>query len=870
LLTVSIPDLKPNSQDTSAFYLKNIYQVLGNLSVSHPSIPSALAKPPAFSPPRYAVWVNSLWFLSLALSLWGAGNATMRLNWTLQYIGVTQWPRFTPVSRARMLAVFRKGSPASLTISGSADETVLIYLSLFLFIAGGLIYLYNLTHATFYAVVWLIGVFAISFIYESVGAFLKPHYVHHNPLSSLGLWLYLGISYVAFQVCSHIRPLHGFRKNTKRHFRDLSSRYNRGFLQGKLMAVRDFASEPSSEIDDEILLRVLDALDDDHAIETFFDAIPGFCNSKFTVFPLSPLFQMRLRETLDGFLDRTFSSTSISESTRTSRLITCLNATYAASGPSAVSQIFDQLFNRNWDEALQSVEIGHALRHWVHYKNHDLHIQRIIACIIARAHWQRRDGRWMTLVQDTFGVPDSPLRDDLAHGDSVLLSILIRIAHQADRFDSRTLGILSSLSKFDIRNTLPELQHDFCALWNEIVQEARHQGSSSTPAHILREIRHLYIALHQGINHAPTVLSASTESPFDPNTLHLSSCLCDIASHRPDSTARVPITDSRAPLHTQPPDSPDAFSRQPTLDGSAAPRLAKKANNMARPPSPPAWPNSSITSEIGETSQAPIGTFPVVHSSSPFSERSLQDGVSMAQPDATPVATLSHPLENNKQDSVAPWTEPLEDSSGTLSNTPTSTPLPTSDPRRILNKSPATNDTNPTSISKSLFPAPSIDFSTPDIPLPSHVPPLTNAESPLLSGTSSKGVSDDTPLPDLGARTLVSGGNRFLSVLQLLVHCPPFWDLFRSLGRAVNQREAGETGGVPTPLVDATVRLLDEFANEDKSPVTQQFLQQAARGKVRENDKKKDGADLLTPTSVYDAMMVKRPFINVSARSLFM
>ena len=104
----------------------------------------------------------------------------------------------------------------------------------------------------------------------------------------------------------------------------------------------------------------------------------------------------------------------------------------------------------------------------------------------------------------------------------------------------------------------------------------------------------------------------------------------------------------------------------------------------------------------------------------------------------------------------------------------------------------------------------------------------------------------------------------------MLVHYPPFWDLFRSLGRAVNQREAGETGGVPTPLVDATVRLLDEFANEDKSPVTQQFLQQAARGKVRENDKKKDGADLLTPTSVYDAMKVKRPFINVSARSLFM
>jgi len=81
----------------------------------------------------------------------------------------------------------------------------------------------------------------------------------------------------------------------------------------------------------------------------------------------------------------------------------------------------------------------------------------------------------------------------------------------------------------------------------------------------------------------------------------------------------------------------------------------------------------------------------------------------------------------------------------------------------------------------------------------------------------------------------------------------------------MNQREAGETRGVATPLVDATVRLLDEFANKDKSPMTQQ----AARGKVRENDKKDDcGMDLFTPTSVYDAMKDKRPFINVSLRSL--
>ena len=199
-------------------------------------------------------------------------------------------------------------------------------------------------------------------------------------------------------------------------------------------------------------------------------------NSQDTSSPV----QTKLRQALDGFLNRTFSSNLISESVRASRLITCLNAAHAALGPSAVSGILDNIFNGHWDEALQSVEIGHALRLWGHRRDHDLNVRRIVACIIARA--RQRDDRWTMLVKEEFGVPDGVLRDSLAHGDSVLLSILIHISRQANRAGSWTSGILSSLSKFDIRNTLPGLQHDFCTLWNEIAQEARNQGSFSTPA----------------------------------------------------------------------------------------------------------------------------------------------------------------------------------------------------------------------------------------------------------------------------------------------------------------------------------------------------------------------------------------------------
>ncbi|KAN0140591.1 hypothetical protein V8E53_001800 [Lactarius tabidus] len=68
LISVSIQDIQQNLQDTSNFYFGNIYQLLADPSRSDisSSLPSS---PPPFPPPSYAVWVNSLWFLSLDIDL---------------------------------------------------------------------------------------------------------------------------------------------------------------------------------------------------------------------------------------------------------------------------------------------------------------------------------------------------------------------------------------------------------------------------------------------------------------------------------------------------------------------------------------------------------------------------------------------------------------------------------------------------------------------------------------------------------------------------------------------------------------------------------------------------------------------------------
>jgi ubiquitin carboxyl-terminal hydrolase 10 len=111
------------------------------------------------------------------------------------------------------------------------------------------------------------------------------------------------------------------------------------------------------------------------------------------------------------------------------------------------------------------------------------------------------------------------------------------------------------------------------------------------------------------------------------------------------------------------------------------------------------------------------------------------------------------------------------------------------------------------------------------------------------------------------------------AVLQLLVYCPPFWKLFRELGRLIGPRDSGDglgTGGNATLLVDATVKFLEEFMYEEKTlPPTQQSQQRTGNvnAKEEEDEKKEDdGVDSFIPAYVYDAMKERKRFDNMRVR----
>ena len=479
------------------FYLENIYQLLAILASNSPtSIPPTLAKPPAFTPPRYVVWVNSFFFLSGVFSIAAAFVAILDQEWAKRYIMATQQPSHTPHQRARIRAIFVAETRGPDIIPRGGMTAFYLPISLTFYIAGGLLYLLNINHFVLASVAFFVGIGLMGYTQITVEPIFQPNTLYYGPVSPLVFRLYLGTLYAAFKLCSCIAPLHSLCIKTMKRYRYLRDCYREGFLSGKQKEAEDTIPNRSTQLDADILESTLQqCLGKDDELEMYFEAIPGFFDSevvKNLKEDIPHAFRTKFCHALQGFLGRAFSSNSIPESLRSRRILICLNAARASLGLDQVSRVLDNIFS---------------------------------------AHW--------------YGPPRGPLqsvdsvREDY-DGDSASLAILIHITHQLCRsdFPSWGLDVLRQLPSFDIRNTLPGLQQDFRALWDTIVQESRKRGDGSNPSLILREIHHFYIALSQGTGAASAACSDRIANdvniPFAPS--------CGSADHGPgpDSNSSFP------------------------------------------------------------------------------------------------------------------------------------------------------------------------------------------------------------------------------------------------------------------------------------------------------------------------------------------
>ena len=337
----------------------------------------------------------------------------------------------------------------------------------------------------------------------------SPYYTSLSPLVWRSL---LGVAYVVLKVPGLLLYWTVYYRDSADWFFDFAGDYYGPFVQGMQKTVEETALNSPSEINTRAFMWTFERLDEDHELERFFSGLPSFRSSKVVRDPLPSLTWMQkwqLGVALIGLLNRTFSSDFLPAPVKKRRAILCAKAIEPAHNDISFNIIFRILSHYQYQGPVVA-EVLQIVKGWHDDRDEDIsllaHWKATASTIIART--QPRDDPWFILTSDELGVPNSVLRDYAARGDSLSLAILIHIIRQqfslfwnSKQMRFLFVEVLEAASKFNARDSSPELQHEFCALWNQVVLKAN--GDEEMVWDILKQIRNVYIALHEGTDCAP-------------------------------------------------------------------------------------------------------------------------------------------------------------------------------------------------------------------------------------------------------------------------------------------------------------------------------------------------------------------------------
>ncbi|KAH9046756.1 hypothetical protein EDB84DRAFT_1575680 [Lactarius hengduanensis] len=209
---------------------------------------------------------------------------------------------------------------------------ILLHISLFLFFAGLLVFLFNIDHTAFSAIVLTI----------------PPSHPRHGSSPPAPLLFQAPRWFTAFTCVSRSKwEYFGIRRK----------HYDKWFTHGLAKTAEEFARKLSPEIDGRALMWTLDRSDEDLELVRFFASIPG---SKVLNDPIGTCIKPnmeRMSEILIGLFHRTLTSNLVAPKIRKQRLAIRREAMSAASLPIS-SQIFHRVINAEWDGQLSSIEFG--------------------------------------------------------------------------------------------------------------------------------------------------------------------------------------------------------------------------------------------------------------------------------------------------------------------------------------------------------------------------------------------------------------------------------------------------------------------------------------------------------------------------------
>ena len=289
----SYQNLSPASGDTTNALLAQISQQLVNISHGAPlTIVTAQSNQP-FKPTASAVRVNVLWFLSLVLSLSCALSATLMQQWARRYRELAQ-RRGAFHRRGRMRAYIFDGISRFGMAQAVATMPTLLHISVFLFFAGLVEFLFPVHATVAYTTLGCIIFFALAYANLTILPNIYHSCPYATPLSGFTwrishlavigvLWTTLKIEGAFRKHLSQLWSLVGqpapepdgldsWRKTLKNQVK-----IRRQWLsQGMRKSVEFSAHKADSTVVTSALVWTLTALDEDREIEDFSSRVPGF------------------------------------------------------------------------------------------------------------------------------------------------------------------------------------------------------------------------------------------------------------------------------------------------------------------------------------------------------------------------------------------------------------------------------------------------------------------------------------------------------------------------------------------------------------------------------------------------------------------
>ena len=568
---MSVQNIQRNPQDTSSFYLAHIYQQLSTQSNgSQPSIPSSLTNPiEPFIPSTSDVWANGLWFLSLVISLTCALVALLLQQWARRYLQVA-YPRCNPHKQARIRAFYKYGVEERRIPLTIEVIPVLLHIALFLFFAGLSVFLFGLHRTIFKVVTAWIGVCIILYAYLTVLPIIHKNSPCSSPFSSPLFLCLTGIRYLFFRLLHrfpHIdpsicMPLRGGDPRAV-HLENF-------FSYSMSKTAEEYALGMNPFIDYRTLLWTFQSLHEDSDFEKFFEGLPRLCDSETgKSLNLQQGFigpnKRTLSNALIALVNRTLSSGLTPEFVKQRRLIICSKVLESTSlfGP---WWILRHVLLESGRQFLGCIEFGLFVQNWKDIAHPvTLFYRQCVAAqsiSIVRDH----DERWYQLASGLLDVSNALLDKYIENGDSIQLANAISIVRRtvqtysgsAERHRNDIIGVssktLETTCKLDMGRTLSNLQHEFCGVWNQLVATAQskplpHHGFVATTT--LKNIRKLYIALHECSDTRPTVFYTTTDDrdPILDNPRSYPMCTIDhhLPSHPIPDLQFEPIPDDGLP-----------------------------------------------------------------------------------------------------------------------------------------------------------------------------------------------------------------------------------------------------------------------------------------------------------------------------------